>query len=54
MLQKNIINKEKLKYFLSFIIIASFVLIAIISRNDDRINSIEKKKLNSKRRSACN
>ena len=43
MFQKNIINKEKLKYFLSFIIVASFVLIAIISRNDDRINNIEKK-----------
>ena len=43
MFRKNIINKEKLKYFLSFIIVASFVLIAIISRNDDRINNIEKK-----------
>ena len=43
MLQKNTLNKEKLKYFLTFLIIASFILVAIISRNDEKVKNIEKK-----------
>jgi len=43
MFKKNTINKEKLKYFLSFLLISSFVLITIIYKNDDKINSIKKK-----------
>jgi murein DD-endopeptidase MepM/ murein hydrolase activator NlpD len=43
MFLNNTINKEKLKYFLSFLLISSFIIIAIIYKNDDKINSIEKK-----------
>jgi murein DD-endopeptidase MepM/ murein hydrolase activator NlpD len=43
MLQKNTLNKEKLKYFLTFLIIASFILVAIISKNDEKVKNIEKK-----------
>ena len=43
MFQRNLINKEKLKYLVSFLLVASFVLIAIISKNDDTVKNIEKK-----------
>ena len=43
MFQRNFINKEKLKYLVSFLVVASFVLIAIISKNDDTVKNIEKK-----------
>ena len=43
MYQKNIIDKEKLKYLLTFLVVALLVFIAVIYKNDEKIKSIEKK-----------
>ena len=43
MFQKNTLSKEKLKLLLSFLLVSSFILIAIIYKNDDKIKNIEKR-----------
>ena len=43
MYQKSIIDKEKLKYLLTFLVVTLLVFIAVVYKNDEKINSIEKK-----------
>jgi murein DD-endopeptidase MepM/ murein hydrolase activator NlpD len=43
MYQRSIIDKEKLKYLLTFLVVATLVFIAVIYKNDKKIQNIEKK-----------